>query len=436
MGMTAVEKIFARASGKSSVRAGDIVFPDPDVVIIHDALVLPSKNELDELGIDRLHNPDRIHMVTDHEVLYTSRRAAEIGAAIRQAAKDWGIKNFYDVGRGGHGHIFLDERGIVLPGMFVFDNDRHCTNHGSIGAFALRVGAEITRVLATGTVWTMVPKSVRMTLTGKPQAGVFARDVGFKMAAGLKNGGHFDVDIDYRVLELAGPALEHFNWDARVALCTSPTEVRAIGVFIPPSAELLGQIEHIASVPFEPVFSDVDACYDGDITMNLDKLGPQVALTGGAQNAVEVSEVSGTRIDHAFVGSCGSGKWEDLVITAQVLKGRRVAPGVRLFVVPGSEDSNRRMSEEGLLQIFQDAGALVLPAGCGPCNAGNMGPVHTGEVSISTASTNLLGDMGEKGCELFLASPATVAVSALEGRVIDPRSNAAVMQFSTQQGFS
>lgn len=435
MGMTAVEKIFARASAKSSVAPGDVVFPDPDVVIIHDALVLPSKKELDELGIDRLHDPDRIHMVTDHEVLYTSRRAAEIGAAIRQAAKDWGVRNFYDVGRGGHGHIFLDERGVVLPGMFVFDNDRHCTNHGSIGAFALRVGAEITRVLATGTVWAMVPASIRMTLTGKPQVGVFARDVGFKMAAGLKDGGHFGVDLDYRVLELAGPGLDHFNWDARVALCTSPTEVRAIGVFIPPSPDLLAQIQTVAPQPFVPVFSDPDACYEADICLDLDALEPQVARTGGAHNAVGVGEVAGTRIDHAFLGSCGSGKWDDLVIAARILAGKRLAPGVRMFVVPGSEDSNRRMGEEGLLQIFQGAGALMLPPGCGPCNAGNMGPVHGGEVSISTASTNLLGDMGDAGCELFLASPATVAASAVAGRVTDPRDNAAVRQFCAERGF-
>ncbi|MBT3768147.1 MAG: hypothetical protein HOB79_17945 [Rhodospirillaceae bacterium] len=430
--MTAVEKILARASGKESVSPGDIVFPDPEVIMIHDALVLPSKHELDSLGIDRLYDPSRVVVVTDHEVLYTCARAAEIGATVREAVRDWKVEQFYDVGQGGHGHIFLDERGIILPGMFVFDNDRHCTTHGSIGAFALRAGGEITRVLATGTLWTQIPKSIRMTMTGKLKPGVFARDVGFQMAKDLKAGGAYGVDMDYRVLELTGPGLDQFNWDGRVALTTSPTEVRAIGVFIPPSEEMLAQIRAIAKKPFEPVYSDPDAEYDADLTIDLGNVEPQVALTGGAANGVDVSEVVGTPINHAFIGSCGSGKWEDLEIAASVLKDNHIAPGVRMFIVPGTEDSNKRLRKEGLLDIFYDAGAMMLPPGCGPCNAGNMGPVHTGEVSISTASTNLHGDMGEEGCELFLASPATVAASAITGKVTDPRSNDAVVKFSEE----
>jgi 3-isopropylmalate/(R)-2-methylmalate dehydratase large subunit len=434
MGMTAVEKIIARASGLDSVRPGDVVFPEPDLIILHDALVLPSKHELDALGIDRLQNPDKVFIVTDHQVLYTDRRAAEIGATIREAVRDWGIRNFYDVGRGGHGHIFLNERGIVRPGMFVFDNDRHTTNHGVVGAFPLRVGAEITRVLATGTLWVMVPKTVRMTLKGTLQPGVYARDVGFRMAAGLRAGGDYGVDIDYRVLELDGPGLDQFTWDAKQALCTSPTEVRAIGVFIPPSEAMLDDIRAVTDAPLDPVYSDPDADYEAELEFDMSGLGPQVALTHGAWNGTDLDAVEGTAIDHAFIGSCGSGKWEDLEIAATVLKDNRIAPGVRLFVVPGTEDSNRRLARTGLLEVFQDAGAIMLPPGCGPCNAGYMGPVHEGEVSISTASTNLLGDMGEKGCELFLASPATVAASAVAGRVADPRDNKALMQRHAEAG--
>jgi 3-isopropylmalate/(R)-2-methylmalate dehydratase large subunit len=267
----------------------------------------------------------------------------------------------------------------------------------------------------------MVPKTIRMTMTGRLRPGVYARDIGFRMAAGLKRNGFYGVDIDYRVLELAGPGLDHLGWDARVALCTSPTEAGAVGVFIPPSEEMLEQIRKIAKRPFTPVYSDSDAEFDAELTINLDDIVPQVSLTDGACNGVDVSEVAGTRIDHAFIGSCGSGKWEDLVIAAKVLKGNRVAPGVRLFIVPGTEDSNRRLVTTGLVNVFQEAGAVMIPPGCGPCNAGNMGPVHTNEVSISTASTNMLGVMGEKGSELFLASPATVAASAVAGCVTDPR---------------
>ena len=162
--MTAAEKILARASGLSATRAGDIVYPDPDFVMIHDGVVMGAKQELDALGIDRLFDPDRVLMVTDHDVVYVNDRAAARGAFNREAARAWGVKNFFDAGRGGHGHIFPTERGLVLPGTFYFDNDRHCTNAGGIGALAIRVGTEISRVLATGTTWTLVPHTVRLAI--------------------------------------------------------------------------------------------------------------------------------------------------------------------------------------------------------------------------------------------------------------------------------
>jgi len=422
MSMTAVEKILARASGVTSVNAGEIVYPKPGIVVLHDYLVPPCKKELDALGIDRLFDPNRVIIVTDHAVLYSSRQDAEFGKIIRRAVADWGIKHFYDVGQGGHGHIFLAERGIIRPGMFLFDNDRHCTNHGAYGAFALRTGAEITRVLATGTLWTMVPKTIRIKLTGTLQPGVFARDIGLRMTTDLQFGRDYGVDIDYRVLELTGPALSHFSMDARVSLCSSPTEARAVGVFIPPSEKMLRQIRTVAQKTFSPVYSDPDALFEKEFEMDIGNIGPQAALTGFSDRGVDLSQIEGTRIHHAVIGSCGSGKYEDLEIAATVLKGNRVAPGVRLFISPGTEDSAKRLYMEGLWEIFHTAGAILLPPGCGPCFMGYMAPVSEGEVSISTVSTNPLGRMGGKGCELFLASPATVAASAVSGRVTDPRS--------------
>ena len=165
--MTAAEKILARASALSHVRAGEIVHPTPDFVMIHDGVVTGAKQELDALGIDRLFDADRVMMVTDHDVVYLNERAVARGAFNRKAAAAWGVKQFYDAGRGGHGHIFPTERGLVLPGMFYFDNDRHCTNAGGVGALAIRVGAEISRVLATGTTWTLVPKTTRVVIRGE-----------------------------------------------------------------------------------------------------------------------------------------------------------------------------------------------------------------------------------------------------------------------------
>jgi 3-isopropylmalate/(R)-2-methylmalate dehydratase large subunit len=417
VGMTAAEKILARASGLSQVRAGDIVYPTPDFVMIHDGVVMGTKEELDSLGIDRVFDPDRVMMVTDHDVVYLNERAAARGAFNRKAAAAWGVKHFYDAGRGGHGHIFPTERGLLLPGMFYFDNDRHCTNAGGIGALAIRVGAEMSRVLATGTNWTLVPRTVRVTIEGRLQRGVYGRDLGFHLAKLIRSR---DLDIDYCVLEFAGD-IEQFSLAERIALCSTPTEIRAIGVFFPPSGAILDYAKARAKRPFTPVYADADARYESELQVDVSRLEPQVALPGGPYKAVDLSSVAGTHVDHAFIGSCGSGTYDDLEIAAGILRDRRVAANVRLLVVPGSEDSTRRLHQEGLLDVFQKAGAFVLPAGCGPCASGRMGLLHSGEVSICTATANAAGRFGARDADIYLGSPATVAASAVRGTITDPR---------------
>jgi 3-isopropylmalate/(R)-2-methylmalate dehydratase large subunit len=417
VGMTAVEKILARASGAPRVRAGEIVYPTPDFVMIHDGVVTGAKEELDALGVDRLFDAGRVMMVTDHDVVYLNERAVARGAFNRKAAKAWGVKQFFDAGRGGHGHIFPTERGLLLPGMFYFDNDRHCTNAGGIGALALRVGAEISRVLATGTTWTLVPQSIRVQIQGRLQRGVYGRDLGFHLAKVIRAR---EIEIDYRILEFAGD-IDPFDLAQRIALCSTPTEIRAIGVFFPPSEAVLEYARARATRAFTPVYPDADALYESEIEVDVSRLEPQVALPGGPYKAANLSQVAGTRVDHAFIGSCGSGTYEDLEIAASILKDRSVAPGVRLLVVPGSEDSTKRLHREGLLDVFQQAGAFVLPAGCGPCASGRMGLLHSGEVSICTATANGAGRFGAQDAEIYLGSPATVAASATTGVITDPR---------------
>jgi 3-isopropylmalate/(R)-2-methylmalate dehydratase large subunit len=417
MGMTAVEKILARASESLEVHAGDIVYPTPDFVMIHDGVITGAKEELDALGIDRLFDPERVMMVTDHDVVYLNDRAVARGAFNRKAARAWGVKHFFDAGQGGHGHIFPTEQGYVLPGTFYFDNDRHCTNAGGIGAIALRVGAEIGLVLATGTTWTLVPQTIRVTISGRMREGVYGRDLGFVLGKLLTNG---DMEVDYRIIEFAG-ALDQFSLAQRIALCSTPTEMRAIGVFFPPSEAVLEYARARAQRPFTPVYPDADAKYESQLRIDVSALEPQVALPGGPHKAADLSSVAGTRIDQAFIGSCGSGTYEDLEIAANVLKGRSVASNVRLLVTPGSENSTRRLHREGLLDVFQQAGAMILPAGCGPCASGRMGLLHSGEVSICTATANGAGRFGAPDANIYLGSPATVAASAVAGQIADPR---------------
>lgn len=419
MGMTAVEKVLARKAGRTSVRPGDVVYPDPDFIMIHDGLVRGAKRELDALGIDRLARPDKVVMVTDHEVIYGSARAAEFGVINRNAAKAWGVKQFFDVGRGGHGHIFPMESGMLLPGMFYFDNDRHSTNAGAIGAFGFRIGAEISRVLATGTNWITVPASLLLVLKGKLKPGVYARDVGFYLARLIREG-TIPFDMDYRALEFAGD-IDALDLAERTALCNSPTELGAYGVFFPPSERILAFAKERAQREFTPLYPDPDAVYEKQATLALDEIEPQVVLPGGLQTSVDIGEAAGQAVDHAFIGSCGSGMYEDLATAARFLRGRRVAPTVRLFVAPGSEQTTRRMAADGLLNVFVEAGAILLPAGCGPCNDAVVGPLHAAEASISTASNSNAGRFGSKQAKLYLGSPATVAASAVAGAITDAR---------------
>lgn len=418
MGLTAVEKILAKKCGIASVAPGDVVEPDPDFIMVHDNVLMSIKLELDEAGITQLAAPDKVLLVTDHEVIYGSPRAAQKGAFNRKAARDWRVHHFYDVGRGGHGHIFPIETGMILPGMFYFDNDRHATNAGAVGALGFRMGSEISRVLATGTNWVTVPNTIRVHLCGTMKEGVFGRDIGFYIARRMHE---LDMEVDYRVVEYAGD-IDQFDRAARVALCSSPTEMRAYGVFFPPSKAILEQAQSLAKRPFTPAYPDSDAKYESEIDIHLDQLEPQIALPGAVHKATNISEVVGTRIDHAFIGSCGSGMYEDLQTAARVLQGRQIAPHVRMFIAPGSAESTKRMARDGLLQTFLDAGAVMLPAGCGPCNEAVTGPLDAGEISISTAAANNPGKMGSRDAQLYLGSPATVAASAVAGAIADARS--------------
>lgn len=423
--MTAPEKILARAAGRAYVTPGDVIYPEPELVVVHDGAVEMSWRELHDLGYRSITRPDRVIFVTDHEVVYATQRAAERGRNIRRIANEWGIRELYDVGRGGHGHIFPIETGLVRPGMFLISYDMHCTNYGAVGALCQMVGTEISTVLATGTIWMRVPHTLRIRLTGKLRAGVQARDVGFVLAHGFATR-RWQVEYDYRIVEFCGPAVAGLQRHERVALCNSITEMGVNNVYFEPTPEV------ISAAPYENFASDADAHYEATIEIDLDAIEPQVALPGGPDRAAALSTVVGRVIDHAYIGACGSGMYEDFVSAARAMRGRRVAPGVRMFVVPGTVATAQRLTAEGYMQSFMEAGAVVLPPGCGPCAGGAMGPLGPGEVSIATAATNHAGRFGAHDAQIYLASPLTVAASAVSGRIADAREVVSLYAGSTQ----
>ncbi|WP_028604643.1 3-isopropylmalate dehydratase large subunit [Ottowia thiooxydans] len=424
MGMTAFEKITARAAGLPSVKPGEFVYPRADLMFLHDGQVESTKIELDEIGITELDDPSKVVFVTDHEVVYSTPKAAQRGLRIREAAKAWKVDKFFDVGQGGHGHIFPIEMGLVGPGMFIYANDMHCTNFGAVGAVALRVGTEIANAIAMGELWIKVPSTIRIKFTGQLKAGVYGRDVGYCLARNLADRAYGGVSPAYRVIELAGN-LDQFDLAARVALINTATEVGVAHVFIPPTREIVERQSKAAGRPFTGVYSDDDAEYEAEGEFDLSSLEPQVALPGGPERSVDLSSVLGRTINHAFIGSCGSGMYEDMLVAANILRGKRIAPGTRMTIVPGTVATAKRLSEEGLISAFQEAGCIILPPGCGPCAGAKSGSLGAGEVSISTAAVNTAGRMGDKTSEIYLGSPATVAASALVGHIADARAIAA-----------
>ena len=298
--------------------------------------------------------------------------------------------------------------------MFLMCYDMHCTNFGAVGALAMAVGPEVTSVLATGTIWTEVPHTVSIRLNGQLPKGSHPRDVGFMLAHGFATG-RWNLKHDYRVIEFGGPGLAGLQLSDRVALCNSVTEMGVANVLFngpPPGISVDGAPDFL---------SDPDAPYEATIDFDLSDIQPQLALPGGPDRAASVVDHVGRPVNHAVIGSCGSGMYQDFVDAAEIMRGRRVADGVRMFVVPGTPATAKRLANEGISQVFIDAGAMILPSGCGPCAGGNMAPLGPGEVSIATAATNHSGRFGAKEAEIYLGSPLTVAASALSGCLADPR---------------
>ena len=413
--LTFAEKMFARAAGLSEVHAGDGVSPQGALTIIHDGYLGAAYKELKDLGFRRIAHPEKLIGVTDHDVIPTTPQAMIRSKLNRKIMIEWGGGLHFQAGQGGHGHIFPMEMGLVRPGMFLFAYDMHASNFGAIGAYALTVASDITTVLATGSRYSIVPRTILVRLTGELARGVQGRDVGFRLAGDFTSG-KLGVSAEAAVVEFQGQGAERLDVSARVGVINALSEISAAHILFPPmtyAGAPVAELGHLQSGP--------DAVFLHTVDVDLGKMEPTIALPGSPDNAADISSVAGTPIHHAFIGSCGSSQLQDLRSAAEILRGRRVAPTVRLFIVPGSVQIEKQAMTDGLVQIFLDAGAQLLPSGCGPCAGGAIAPVGPGEVSISTAATNTIGRMGAQDADYYLASPLTVAASAVAGVIADPR---------------
>lgn len=415
MGMTMAEKLLARASGRVSVLPGEFVVGRVDLALLHDIFAAGVFGLLKDAGGASVWDPSRVVVVIDHMVPAPSAAAAEIHARIRGHVRDFGITHFFDAGAG-ICHQLLAEQGLALPGRLILGTDSHTTTAGALGAGGTGIGtSEMAYVLATGELWFQVPHTVRVVLDGRLQAGVMWKDVILALAGRLGSDG-----AQYRALEFGGPAASAADLAGRLTVANMAVELGAkFGLF--PADDLTVSYLRGLGADAQAFGPDTDARYEQTVTIPLDSLSPQVALPHAVDNVKPVEEVEGVSVDQVFIGSCTNGRIEDLRAAARILAGRRVHPGTRLIVAPASRDVQRQAASDGTLESLLAAGAMLLPPGCGPCFGGHQGLLAPGERCIGTHNRNFPGRMGSPKAEIFLASPATAAASALRGRITDPR---------------
>jgi 3-isopropylmalate/(R)-2-methylmalate dehydratase large subunit len=416
MGMTLAEKILARAAGNEETTAGEFVVADIDLAMLHDIFAAQVFDMLGEVGKEQVFEPDRTVVVIDHLVPAPSAEAAAQHQRIREHVSRFGISVFYDAGEG-ICHQLLPERGHVRPGMLIVGTDSHTTTYGALGAGATGIGtSDMVYALATGRLWFRVPETIRFELTGDLMKAVSWKDVILHLA------GRFGSDFaQYRAIEFAGPAVTSADMSSRLTVSNMALEMGAkFGLFAADEVTDSYLRDHggTGSEPFEP---DPDANYEAVYEIPLSGLPPQVAKPHEVDRVGPVSDVEGLAIDQAFIGSCTNGRIEDLRAAAEVLDGQHVAPGVRLLVAPASRAVLREAMKTGVLASLVEAGASVLTPGCGPCFGGHGGLLGPGERCIGTHNRNFIGRMGSPEAEIYLASPATVAASALVGHIADPR---------------
>jgi 3-isopropylmalate/(R)-2-methylmalate dehydratase large subunit len=414
MGQTISEKILSRVEGRP-VRAGEIIYPEPDLITCHDWYVVNFDKALEKFGVTKLFAPERVLISTDHEPVAVSPQSSERQKKAREIVSKYGITRFFDVGRGGLGHIFPVEMGMIKPGMFVEAYDTHVTNYGSVGALGIAFVVEVSEILALGSVWMRVPETVRVNLHGKMPYGTSMRDVAQKLIADLG-----DELIDYSVVEFGGPGMIDVDMSGRHTLCNTPLEIGAKSALVEPDQVTLDYLSTRTKDQITLIKSDPDASFRKVIDYDLSSIGPQIALPPTPDNVHPIHKALGTPIHHAFIGSCASGNLKDLADAAAILKDRRVHPNVRLYVTPATQEVAREAARTGLLEIFLAAGATMTQAGCGPCAGGRIGGTADGETSINTGTRNDLRRLGGSG-DIYLASPLTVAASAVTGEITDPR---------------
>lgn len=429
MGQTFAQKAIARAAGLDQVVVGQGVDVRPDVVLSHDNTAAIRRIWL-EFGQERVVIPQRLAIALDHAVPAPTTRHAQNHAEIRAFVQEQSIRHFFEVGRG-ICHQVLSEEAIVLPGQMILGADSHTSHFGWLGAFGAGIGrSEVAALWATGEIWLKVPESVRFILEGRLPTGVTVKDFALRIIGDLGADGGL-----YASVEFSGSGIDALSLDSRAVLPNMMAEFGVKNAWMAPDSKTIAYLERglarrsldSTHSPTHPVtqsllLPDPDAEYTAIHTYDASDLEPYVACPHSVDNVAPLSQVAGRPVQQAFIGTCTNGRLEDMAAAAEVLAGKRVAMGTRLLVIPSSSRVLADAMALGYIQQLVEAGAVIGVPGCGPCMGNHMGIPAPGEVTISSANRNFQGRMGTREAEVYLASPAVVAASAVAGRIADPRS--------------
>jgi len=414
MGMTIAEKIISRHAGKEA-RAGELVVAEVDFIMGQDGTSPLAIQAFREMGGTRVLHPDKVALVIDHGAPSPVEGISNLHALMRDFAAAQGVR-LYDVGWGVC-HCLLPERGHVAPGDLVVGADSHTTTYGAINAFSTGVGStDLAAAMLTGKLWFKVPATMRLELRGRLGKGVYSKDVALFLAGELTADG-----ATYLALEYGGEVISSLSVEARFTISNMAVEVGAKAGLMEADEKVMGYVRGRVRRAFQPAFPDPDAEYLEVREYDLSDLVPMVAVPHRVDQVKPVEEVEGTEIQQAVLGTCTNGRLEDLEVAAGILAGKKVHPGVRLVIAPASREVLLEGMRRGVIQALVEAGGALLTPGCGPCVGTHGGIPADGEVVISTANRNFKGRMGNANAFIYLASPATVAASALEGKITDPR---------------
>ncbi len=417
MSMTIAEKILARASGKEEVTPGEFITAKIDLAMTHIATAAVAAAYMGfPKRFKKVWDPEKIVMLEDHYVPAPNVQWATIHTMIRKFAKDYGIKYFYDV-KAGICHQVLPERGHVRPGMLIVGTDSHTTTYGAFNAASAGIGnTDMTVVFSKGELWFQVPQSIGFNIEGKLEDRLMSKDIILYIA------GKYGADVaTYKSIEYTGKVMDDMTMASRMTMSNMGLEIGGKFAFGPPDNKITDFLKGRTNEPLNLVFPDEDAKYETVYDIDVTDMEPQVACPHTVDNVKPISEIEGTKVDQAFIGSCTNGRLEDLRIAAEILDGKKIHKDCRMIVIPASWEVYKDAMKEGILEKLIDAEAMICNCSCGPCFGAHMGLLAPKENCISSSNRNFRGRMGSDASGIYLASPATVAASAINGVITDPR---------------